>query len=54
MLNLPQSRRRALQVGTAGVLGLSMPQWMAIQAAASPAAGQPAAKNVLVILEQGG
>lgn len=54
MLNLPQSRRRALQVGAAGVLGLSMPQWMAIQAAASPASGRPAAKNVLVILEQGG
>lgn len=54
MLNLPQSRRQALQVGTAGVLGLSMPQWMAIQAAASPTAGRPAAKNVLVILEQGG
>ena len=48
------NRRRALQVGSAGVLGLSMPQWLAVQALASSSGGKPAAKNVLVILEQGG
>ena len=26
------SRRRALQVGSAGVLGLSLPQWLSLQA----------------------
>jgi hypothetical protein len=48
------SRRRALQVGSAGVLGLSMPQWLALQAQAESSGIKPAAKNVLVILEQGG
>ena len=48
------SRRRALQVGSAGVLGLSLPQWLAMQAHAAASATKPAAKNVLVILEQGG
>ena len=48
------SRRRALQVGSAGVLGLSLPQWLAIQAQAESSGVKPAAKNVLVILEQGG
>ncbi len=53
-LSLPLSRRRSLQVGAAGVLGLSLPQWLALQARAASSIGQPAAKNVLVILEQGG
>ena len=48
------SRRRALQVGSAGVLGLSLPQWLAMQAHAAASATKPAVKNVLVILEQGG
>ncbi len=48
------SRRRALQVGAAGVLGVSLPQWLAIQAQAASSGVKPAAKNVLVILEQGG
>ena len=48
------SRRRALQVGSAGVLGLSLPQWLSLQAQAASSHGKPAAKNVLVILEQGG
>ncbi len=50
---LPPSRRRALQIGAAGVLGLSLPQWLALQAQAG-SSGAAAAKNVLVILEQGG
>jgi hypothetical protein len=46
-------RRAALRAGVAGVLGLSLPDLLA---AATPAPGRPAgrAKNVLVILEQGG
>jgi hypothetical protein len=51
---LPISRRRTLQVGAAGVLGLSLPEWLAIEAHSAPATARPAAKNVLVILEQGG
>jgi hypothetical protein len=51
---LPLPRRRALQVGAAGVLGWSLPQWLTIQALAAPGKARPAAKNVLVILEQGG
>ncbi|MBS0201872.1 MAG: DUF1501 domain-containing protein [Planctomycetes bacterium] len=57
-MNLPlpgsMTRRRALQVGSAGVLGLSLPEWLAIQARASSSGIKPTAKNVLVILEQGG
>ena len=48
------SRRRALQIGSTGILGLSLPQWMQIQALASSTNQKPAAKNVLVVLEQGG
>jgi len=45
-------RRRFLLSGMAGALGLSLPQMLAAKALA---AGRPArAKNVLVILEQGG
>jgi hypothetical protein len=53
-LSGPLSRRRALQIGSAGVLGLSLPEWLAIQARASSSGIKPTAKNVLVILEQGG
>jgi len=45
------SRREALRLGTVGVLGLSLPQCLA---AASSQARRAAAKNVLVIYEQGG
>lgn len=47
------NRRQLLKYGSAGVLGYSLPQMMATQ---SLAAGQSraAAKNVLVVLEQGG
>lgn len=48
------NRRRAIQIGSAGVLGLSLPQWLSLQAHASSDRVKPAAKNVLVILEQGG
>ena len=54
-ISLPLSRRRALQIGAAGVLGMSLPQWLATEAVAATATnGTAAAKNVLVILEQGG
>jgi hypothetical protein len=36
------------------VLGLSLPQWLAVQAQVAAGQGKPAAKNVLVVLEQGG
>jgi len=48
------SRRRALQLGSASVLGLSLPQWLALQSHAAASGVKPAARNVLVILEQGG
>jgi len=48
------SRRQALQVGAAGILGLSLPEWLRIEACGSSGPARPAAKNVLVILEQGG
>ncbi|HEX4611781.1 MAG TPA: DUF1501 domain-containing protein [Urbifossiella sp.] len=47
----PVSRRAALQLAAAGVLGQSLPVCLA---RAERGAGRPAAKNVLVILEQGG
>lgn len=47
------SRRTILRAGTAGVLGLSLPQLLSLQARAT-ASSRPAAKRVLVILEQGG
>ena len=50
----PISRRRALQLGAAGVLGMSLPECLAMAAPASNSARPAAAKNVLVILEQGG
>lgn len=58
---IPLARRRALQIGAAGVLGWSLPDWLAMQALAArsaptstPSAPRAAARNVLVILEQGG
>ncbi len=53
-LTLPLSRRKALHIGAAGVLGMSLPQWLAAQATSAQTVGRAAAKNVLVILEQGG
>lgn len=41
-------------MGMAGVGGLSLPHWLAIQSMAASSTVAPAAKNVLVILEQGG
>ena len=52
MFNLSPSRRHFLRSGVTSVLGLSLPQLLAAQARLP---GRPArAKNVLVILEQGG
>src|SRR5688572_11774700 len=45
-------RRGFLRTGMAGVLGLSLPEWLAVQAQATRRTAR--AKNVLVILEQGG
>ncbi|QDU19024.1 DUF1501 domain-containing protein [Urbifossiella limnaea] len=44
------SRRSALKLGAASVLGLSLPECLA----AAGAGAKPAAKNVLVLYEQGG
>jgi len=51
---LSLTRRRLLQSGTVGVLGLSLPQLMALQARAADPSRKGAAKRVLVIYEQGG
>lgn len=48
------SRRRAIQIGSVGVLGCSLPHWLSLQSHASSGTAKPAAKNVLVVLEQGG
>jgi hypothetical protein len=50
----PLARRRTLQIGAAGALGLSLPHWLALEARSGSASSRPPAKNVLVILEQGG
>jgi len=47
------TRRHLIQTGMTGVLGLSLPQLLAAERSGTPQ-GQPAAKRVLVILEQGG
>ena len=50
--DLPMDRRRALMSGTVGILGMTLP---ALLSATARAAGpRPKARNVLVILEQGG
>lgn len=46
----PLSRRASLKLGAASILGLSLPECLA----AANVAGRAAAKNVLVIYEQGG
>lgn len=46
------TRRRWLQAGAFSALGMSLPGWMKATAAATSAGGR--ARNVLVILEQGG
>ncbi len=51
---LPLTRRRLLQTGTASVLGLSLPELLALQARAASSVRPAAAKRVLVIYEQGG
>jgi hypothetical protein len=50
----PLSRRRLLQLGSAGVLGWSLPELLALQARAAVDNPRARAKNVLVVLEQGG
>jgi len=52
MLSQPLSRRGVFRCASAGVLGLSLPNLLNLQAATTHRAGR--AKNVLVILEQGG
>lgn len=48
------SRRQMLKSAAAGVLGMSLADLLAIEANASVKASQRRAKNVLVVLEQGG
>ncbi len=48
------TRRGLLRAGMAGVLGWSLPQLLALQAQAAPSKRSPRARNVLVLLEQGG
>lgn len=47
------TRRHLLQTGTAGILGMSLPQLLAAESGSS-SAHAAAAKRVIVILEQGG
>ena len=47
------NRRNLLKLGCAGVLGVSLPELLAVQSRANTSA-RPAARNVLVVLEQGG
>ncbi len=53
-VTLPPTRRTALRLGVTGALGWSLPHCLAITQAADSPATRPAARNVLVILEQGG
>ncbi|MDB4637464.1 MAG: DUF1501 domain-containing protein [Planctomycetaceae bacterium] len=48
------NRRKLLQLGSAGVLGLSLPELLALKTHASGGSKPAVAKNVLVVLEQGG
>ncbi len=48
------TRRQVVQAGTAGVLGLSLPQLLALEAQSANSNRRAAAKRVIVILEQGG
>jgi len=47
------SRRAMVQAGMTGVLGYSLSDMLAVEAAAAGSKKQPRAKNVLVVLEQG-
>lgn len=51
---LPINRRQMLQIGASGILGWSLPQLLALNAQAATLSKSAKAKNVLVILEQGG
>jgi hypothetical protein len=48
------TRRSLLQLGAAGVLGLSLPELLAVRAHGASGGRRAKAKNVLVVLEQGG
>jgi len=48
------SRRHVLQASVMGALGWSLPEWLALQAKAGTENRRAKAKNVLVVLEQGG
>lgn len=48
------TRRRALEVGALGALGLSMPRFWQAQALAAPAATQPRAKRAILLFMWGG
>lgn len=50
----PITRRKLLQSASAGVLSLSLPQWLSLQARGASTTANAPAKRVLVILEQGG
>ena len=53
--SVSQQRRNFLKWGMAGVLGMSLPEWFALQQARGVEGPRRAqAKNVLVVLEQGG
>lgn len=48
------NRRQLFKCGCAGVLGTSLPNLLALESLAGPSGRAGAAKNVLVVLEQGG
>lgn len=52
--SLPFSRRALLQSGMAGVLGATLPEILSVEAQAADGGKKRTAKNVLVVLEQGG
>jgi len=51
---LRANRRSLMKYGTAGVLGCSLPQMLAVEALAAKSPQSGRARNVLVVLEQGG
>src|SRR5215813_12334110 len=51
---VPISRRRMLQVGGIGLMGLSLPQVLRAEAAASRAGGSPRADACILIFLNGG
>ena len=50
----PLDRRQILRIGAAGIMGWSLPEMLAMHANAATDTKSAKAKNVLVILEQGG